>query len=133
MYYTSPMLVMVVLVCDSLSSYWTLFTMLLALQCCVVLARQRDSHSITRHAMTLLISYLSFITLRCTCRLKSRVKRSAFWYVLGCYDAEHHTFSQQALGGTILWGRVQGQTMVSRSLGDHDLKKYTSLVQCVQK
>lgn len=39
-------------------------------------------------------------------------------------EVESETKRILALGGTILWGRVQGQTMVSRSLGDHDLKKY---------
>ena len=39
-------------------------------------------------------------------------------------EVESETKRILALGGTILWGRVQGQTMVSRSLGDHDLKKF---------
>jgi len=30
----------------------------------------------------------------------------------------------EALGGTFLWGRLQGQTMITRALGDHDIKKF---------
>jgi serine/threonine protein phosphatase PrpC len=39
-------------------------------------------------------------------------------------EVESETARIEAAGGVILWGRVQGQTMVSRSLGDHDLKKF---------